>query len=322
MSQIMEASTSLPAEPFQEDHDPFSHSEFDFVVNNPTTPNLKLPQTDYSGSCWSTPSPTPQQTFAAPVYSTAHTLIGAPNLNNPQTVKPPTENSATAQHITTPIQTGLPYFNLTSTQSHRNTTLIPQSVIATSLTTHTCCTNSYTHPLSNPLLASSLTSFPSAPSLTTTDNQPPTPRTPVHQQLTFPSNTSHFTTLPYHSHEDIRGLHPFSPSVPITNNETRDTNNPQTYPHAVFLIPTSTQLYMPETPYQFQIAVLDYTRNQFQARFTMVNNPYGFRFKNNFDVMNLLFNFNKPKKLDISNVTNKIIASTKSSLLKTPTKII
>ena len=63
----MEASTKMPATLIQDEHDPLSFSEFDSLVNNPTTPIFELPQTDSLNSRWSTSSTTPQQTSTEPV---------------------------------------------------------------------------------------------------------------------------------------------------------------------------------------------------------------------------------------------------------------
>ena len=131
---------NMPATPIQDEHDRLSLSEFESLVSKPTTPIFEFPQTDSLHFCWSKPSPTLQQASAEPVQSTGKTLITS-DLNYPQTVILPTINSAATQHVITPIQ------------SHSNTSLIPQSIIAPSLATHTYCTNSYTVPLNNPLLA-------------------------------------------------------------------------------------------------------------------------------------------------------------------------
>ena len=134
----MEVSTNMNmlATPIQAEHDSLSLSEFDSLVTNPTAPFFEIPQTDSLHSRWWTSSPTPQQTSAQPVHSTAHSL-STPSLNNPQTVILLTNNSTTTQQIITPIQ------------SHSNTSLMPQSIIAPSLTTHTSCTISYTLPPTN-----------------------------------------------------------------------------------------------------------------------------------------------------------------------------
>ena len=147
----------MPATTVQDVHDLLSLSKFDSLVTNQTTPVFELPRTDSLRSLCSTPSPTPQQTSVVPVQSTAHRLV-TPYLKNPQTVELPTNNSATTQHLVTPIQ------------SHSNSWLIPQSITAPPLTWHTFCTNNYTVRLTNPFLASSNSSFPGTLSMTTTDS--------------------------------------------------------------------------------------------------------------------------------------------------------
>ena len=72
---------NIPAIPIQDEHDQLAFPEYDSSVTNLTTPNSGHPQIVSTHSRWSKPSPTPQQTSAEPVQSTAYTLITS-NLNN------------------------------------------------------------------------------------------------------------------------------------------------------------------------------------------------------------------------------------------------
>ena len=145
----MEARTIMPATHIQDEHDPLSLAEFDSLTTSANTPIFELLQTDSLHFLWSTPSPTAQRTSAEPVQSIVQKLITTPNLKNPQTIILPTNSSSTTQHLIIPLQ------------SNSDTSLIPQSITAPSLTTRKSCTNSYTLPPTNPLLASFLSSFPS-----------------------------------------------------------------------------------------------------------------------------------------------------------------
>ena len=53
---------------------------------------------------------------------------------------------------------------------------------------------------------------------------------------------------------------------------------PPTYPHANLHNPTITQLYLQETPYQFQIPALDFRKNQNSFRANKTTNPHDFLF--------------------------------------------
>ena len=189
-------------------------------------------------------------------------------------------------------------------QSHGETSVIPQSIFAPSLTTHTSGTNSYTFPLTNPLLASSLSRVPSTLPRTTTDNHSSTIRTPYHQRLTLPTNTLQFTTPPDNSHEELQKLYPLSSSVKTSINETRDTNIPQIYPHSCPYFLTITQLYMQGPPNHFQIPALDYTKNHFYSPVTKATNLYDVWIQNISNFMNVQFNLIKSNKLESSNLTN------------------
>ena len=119
---------------------------------------------------------------------------------------------------------------------------------------------------------------------------------PRHQQLTLPSNAPHFTAPPYHLHDEFQNLYTPSLSIPVTIKESRDTNNPQIYPHAFSYNPTITQLYMLETHYQFQFPALNYSKDHLFYGATTTANPYNFWFKNNFNFMHL--------RLTLLNLTN------------------
>ena len=256
---------------------------------------MELPQTDSLSFDWSTTSPTsPQKSSAEPIQSTAHKLIIAPNPNKPQKILL-TNNLATARDITIPNQTNLHNLNLTSKEFHSTTSLNPQSVYAPSLTTHKSWTNSYTLPLTNPLFAFSHSSFPSKQSMTTTDNRSPSFRTPIHQRLTLPSSPHQFITPPYNSHEELQKSN-FLPFCTNPFYETRDTNKPRTYLHAILYNHTINRLYMQETPYHFQIPALDYTKDQLYSRGSKTTKPYDFSFKNDSSLKHLQLNCIKANK--------------------------
>ena len=182
----------MPADPILDEHDPLSFSELDSSDNNLTTPFFRNFANRFSiFSMVNTLPTTFSPNFCWPVQTTAHTLMFATNPNNPQTVIL-TDNWDTTQHLTATNQLHLSNFNLTSAQSDSNSSLIHLSFFAYSSTKHTSCTTSYTLLLTIPLLASSLSSFPSRQSMTTTDSHSPTLRTPNHQRLS-PHQTRPFS---------------------------------------------------------------------------------------------------------------------------------
>ena len=95
----------------------------------------------------------------------------------------------------------------------------------------------------------------------------------MHQQLTIPSNASHFTAPPYNLHDDFQILYPLSLLKPNTSKETRDIDISQIYPHAFSYNPTIIQLYMLETHYQFQFSALNYSKDHLKSRATKTPNP-------------------------------------------------
>ena len=186
---------------------------------------------------------------------------------------------------------------------------IRQSILAPPLTNPFACINStatsaFILPLSNPpfpsnLPTSSLTSFPITQSLHAIDLTANSTRMPIHQQLTVPStSTPQFSAAPYNIHEAMHALCPPTPSSLTSINETRDIHIPQFYLHAIPYDPTLTQLYMQETDYQFQIPARDSTKDHIYSRVTKATNPYGYRFKNNFNFMHLQTNLMKPDEFE------------------------
>ena len=126
-----------------------------------------------------------------------------------------TNNSESTQGITATMQSHLTNnrFNCPSLTSSISSHIL-HSDVAQSLITQTTCTSSYTLPLSNFFLASSLLSLPGAQSMIIIENHSPTSRTPMQ-----------FRNPPFDSHDQLQKLHPRSSSAPTIITETNDTNN-------------------------------------------------------------------------------------------------
>ena len=55
---------------------------------------------------------------------------------------------------------------------------------------------------------------------------------------------------------------------------------------------------MQQTPHQFQIPAIEYTKDQLGSRATKATSTYDFWFENNFNLMHLLFTYIELNKTD------------------------